>query len=176
VSKLASLYMEWLWFQSVDFASVFTKILLNKITLYLVMFLATLTLFLFNLQLTRRHLGPIDDRPHETEDGRNIIYLDQDSTPWQNFLKGKHSKWLFIGLSIFAAFVVSSVAAENWIIVQQYIHRVRVGSIDPVFHKDLGYYFFNLSFYKFIYSTLMLALILLTIVIGAFIWLMPPPS
>ncbi|MEN6325931.1 MAG: UPF0182 family protein [Syntrophomonas sp.] len=166
-SKIASLYMEWLWFQSVDFASVFTKILLNKITLYVVMFLATLALFMINLQLTRRHLGPIKDRPDETEDGRNIIYLDQESSGWQNFLKGKNSKWLFIGVSLFAAFVVSSVAAENWIIVQQYINRVAIGTIDPIFHKDLGFYFFNLSFYKFVYSTLMMAMILLIIVIGS---------
>lgn len=166
-SGIASLYMEWLWFQSVDFASVFSKILLNKIALYVVIFLTTLVLFMFNLQLTRRHLGPIQDRPDETEDGRNIIYLDQEGSHWQNFLKSKTSKWLFIGVGVFGAFVVSSVAAENWIIVQQFIHRVAMGTVDPIFHKDLGFYFFNLSFYKFFYSTLMMALILLTIVIGA---------
>lgn len=166
-SKIASLYMEWLWFQSVDFSSVFSTILLNKIALYVVMFLATLALFMFNLHLTRRHLGTIEDRPDETEDGRNIIYLNRDSSGWQNFLKGKNSKWLFIAVSLFAAFVVSSVAAENWVIVQQYINRVTIGTVDPVFHKDLSFYFFNLSFYKFIYSTLMMAMILLIIVTAA---------
>ncbi|MDD2619581.1 MAG: UPF0182 family protein [Syntrophomonadaceae bacterium] len=167
LSKIASLYVEWLWFQSVDFASVFSKILLNKIALYVIMFAATLALFMFNLHLTRRHLGPIEEPIDETEEGRTIIYLDQDRSPWQSFIKGRNSKWIFLGVSIFAAFLVSSVAAENWLTVQQYLNRTSMGTTDPIFHKDLGYYFFNLAFYKFVYSTLMMALVLLIIALGA---------
>ncbi|MEN6351514.1 MAG: UPF0182 family protein [Syntrophomonas sp.] len=163
VSKLAYLYVDLIWFQSVGFASVFNKILFNKIALYLIMFLITFALFMFNLRLTRRHIKAGDEIPDETSEGRKIIYLDQEASPWKTFLQGKSSKWLFLGLSILAALLVSSVAADNWIILQQYINRVSMGSVDPVFHKDLGFYFFNLSFYKFVYSTLMMTLVLLLI-------------
>lgn len=166
ISYLASLYVDWLWFKSVNFQSVFSTILLNKIGLYVFIFLATALLFAFNLRLTRRHMGPVEEPVYDDEEGR-VIYLDDEKTPWKEFLRGKSSRWLYLGISLFAAYLVSSVAVENWIVVQQYINRVPFGNTDPIFNKDLGFYFFNLTFYKFAYGTLMMALILLIITLGS---------
>ena len=166
ISYLASLYVDWLWFKSVNFPSVFSTILLNKIGLYVFIFLATALLFAFNLRLTRRHMGPVEEPVYDDEEGR-VIYLDDEKTPWKEFLRGKSSRWLYLGISLFAAYLVSSVAVDNWIVVQQYINRVPFGTTDPIFNKDLGFYFFNLTFYKFAYGTLMMALILLIITLGS---------
>jgi uncharacterized membrane protein (UPF0182 family) len=67
---------------------------------------------------------------------------------------------------LFGGFILSSVAGDYWIVIQQYLNRVAVGTVDPIFAKDLGFYFFNLNFYQFIYSTLMTGLILVTITVG----------
>jgi hypothetical protein len=166
ISYLASLYVDWLWFKSVNFQSVFSTILLNKIGLYVFVFLATALLFAFNLRLTRSHMGPVKEPVYDDEEGR-VIYLDDEKTPWKDFLRGKSSRWLYLGISLFAAYLVSSVAVDNWIVVQQYINRVPFGTTDPIFSKDLGFYFFNLTFYKFAYGTLMMALILLFITLGS---------
>ena len=140
ISYLASLYVDWLWFKSVNFPSVFSTILLNKIGLYVFIFLATALLFAFNLRLTRRHMGPVEEPVYDDEEGR-VIYLDDEKTPWKEFLRGKSSRWLYLGISLFAAYLVSSVAVDNWIVVQQYINRVPFGTTDPIFNKDLGFYF-----------------------------------
>jgi len=166
ISLFTRLYAEYLWFASIDFQTVFTTILLNKVVLYVVIFVLTLLLFFLNLQLTRKNMDSGDDSPYETEDGREIIYLNQEKSPWKEFLSGKVAKWVYLGLSVFAAFIVSSVAADNWLVVQQYINRVPMGTIDPIFNKDISFYFFNLAFYKFIYSTLMTALVVLIVVVG----------
>ncbi len=165
ISYLASLYVDWLWFKSVSYQSVFSTILLNKVGLFVIVFLATILLFAFNLNLTKKHMG-MEEEPLYDEEGR-VIYLDNGRTPWKEFLRGEHSRWLYWGISLLAAYLVSSVAAENWLVIQQYINRVPFGNADPVFSKDIGFYFFNLAFYKFAYGTLMMALILLLITLGA---------
>lgn len=161
-----SLYIEWVWFQSVDFSKVFSIILLNKVAIYLVVFLLSFLLFYINLEFTRKHLGTREDRPKENEEGREIIYLNEEKSPWRDFLTGKTARWIFLGVSLVGALVISSAAADNWITVQQFINRVSVGTVDPVFHKDIGFYFFNLTFYRFIYSTLMFSLFLVILFVG----------
>jgi hypothetical protein len=165
LSYLAALYVDWLWFSSVGFSKVFKTLLLNRIGVYLVVFLVTLAVVYLNLKLTRRHLGE-QERPDENDEGREIIYLDQEKNPIKDFLKGKTTRWIFLGISILAALMVSSTSADNWIVVQQFINRVSMGTADPLFHKDIGFYFFNLSFYHFVYGILMMILVLTTVVVG----------
>lgn len=160
-------YTEWLWFKSISFQSVFMTILLNKITIYAIVFILTFLVFFVNLWLTRRNVSEVKPRPHETEDGREIIYLDEpQKTPWQELMAGKKGKWIFIVFSLFGAFIVSSVAAENWLVVQQFLNKVSFNINDPIFKKDLGFYFFDLTFLQFIYSLLMTTLVLSTLTVG----------
>ncbi len=162
VSLLINMYIDWLWFKSVSFQDVFTTILINKIGLYAVIFALTLGLFYLNLWLTRKNI--VEETPRmQTDDGRDIIYLERPEPVWKELLSGKTSKYIFLAISIFAAFMVSSVATNNWLVVQQYLQGVKVGILDPIFNKDLGFYFFDLTFYQFIYSTLMMLLVLLLI-------------
>ncbi|MGI6422501.1 MAG: UPF0182 family protein [Syntrophomonadaceae bacterium] len=166
LSLFAGLYAEWLWFDSVNFASVFTTIVLNKIALYVTLFTFGFLLFYINLRITRKNMG-LSERPEEDNEGREVIYLDQERpSPWRDFMQGPYTKWIFVGVSLFGGFILSSVAGDYWIVIQQYLNRVAVGTVDPIFAKDLGFYFFNLNFYQFIYSTLMTGLILVTITVG----------
>jgi uncharacterized membrane protein (UPF0182 family) len=166
LSLFAGLYAEWLWFDSVNFASVFTTIILNKIALYVTLFTFGFLLFYINLRITRKNMG-LSERPEEDNEGREVIYLDQERpSPWRDFMQGPYTKWIFVGVSLFGGFILSSVAGDYWIVIQQYLNRVAVGTVDPIFAKDLGFYFFNLNFYQFIYSTLMTGLILVTITVG----------
>jgi len=161
-----ALYAEWMWFGSIGFSNVFSIILLNKIGLYVIVFVLSFLLFYINLEFTRKHLGPKDDRPQDNEEGREIIYLNEEKSPWRDFLLGKTARWIFLGASIIGALMVSSAVSDNWITVQQFINRVLVGTADPIFNKDIGFYFFNLTFYNFIYSMLMFALVLVTLFAG----------
>lgn len=163
-SLLINMYIDWLWFKSVSFQEVFTTILFNKIGLYALIFLVTLGLFFINLWLTRRNIS--DDEPRlQNDDDPDIIYLERPPSIWKELLSGQTAKYIFLAISIFAAFMVSSVASDNWLVVQQYLNGVKVGVVDPIFNKDLGFYFFNLTFYQFIYSTLMMLLVLLLLAV-----------
>jgi len=166
ISSLIGYYVDWLWFKSVNFASVFTITLLNKVVLMVGAFLISFLFFWFNLILTKKNERPEEERPEQTENGRDIIYLNQDLTNWARFLQGKNTKWAFLVISLFGAYIVSSTLGDQWIVVQQYLHRVTFGIADPIFGQDIGFYFFNLSFYHFVYGVLMLILILTVIMVG----------
>ncbi|WP_278279251.1 UPF0182 family protein [Syntrophomonas palmitatica] len=165
LSVLVGLYTEWLWFDSLNYGQIFTTIIFNKVGLYLLIFVVTFIIFYINLNLTRRHHAQKDERPAETEEGREIIYLEEERTPWRSFMQGRNSTLVFLGISLLAALILSSAAADKWIVVQQYFNRVTTGIIDPIFNKNLSFYFFNLSFYHFIYDTLMSLLLLLTVAV-----------
>ncbi|NLB53003.1 MAG: UPF0182 family protein [Syntrophomonadaceae bacterium] len=165
ISLVTNLYIDWLWFKSVSFQEVFSTIIINKVGLYGVLFLITMGLFYVNLWLTKKNVT--DDEPRlKMDEERDIIYLEQPEAPWKELFTGKTANYIFLAISIFAAFMVSSVAADNWLVVQQFINRVAVGTVDPIFNKDLGFYFFDLTFYQFIYSTLMMVLVLLLIAVA----------
>ncbi|HBQ86048.1 MAG TPA: UPF0182 family protein [Syntrophomonas sp.] len=165
ISTLAKLYSDWLWFQAVDFSSAFTTIIMNKAGLYAVLFIFAFVLLYINLSIARKGTG-IGERPPETDDGREIIYLNPEKSPLRKFMSSRSAHLIMLVVSILGALMVSSVSADNWIIIQQYLHRVPFGTTDPVFHKDIGFYVFNLSFYKFVYGTLMMALVLTTVLTG----------
>ncbi|HWP98302.1 MAG TPA: UPF0182 family protein [Syntrophomonadaceae bacterium] len=163
-SIFAGYYTDWLWFRSVNYQNVFTTILYNKMSTYAAVFLFTFLLFYLNLQLTRRHMSD-SGRPRRTEEGRDIIYLEQQFSVWRDFLEGPRARWIFLLISLIAAFLISSVSSGEWLTVQQFLKRVSVGISDPLFHRDLGFYFFNLGFYQFVYQTLMSSLVLLIITV-----------
>lgn len=168
LSIFTGIYTEWLWFDSVNYASVFTTILYNKIALYILLFIFGFLLFYVNLLVARKNIGVTESRRIIDGDSE-VIFLGQEKpvNPWQDLLQGPHSKWIFIGFSIMAAFLLSSVSGDNWIVVQQFLNRVNTGTVDPVFAKDLSFYFFNLGFYQFVYQILMTGLVLVTITVGA---------
>ncbi len=162
-------YTEWLWFKSINVQTVFQTIILNKIILYVIVFLLTFLVFFVNLLLTRKNAKETPPRPQETEDGREIIYLDEQQpqhSPWSELISSKWGKWIFFAFSLFGAFIVSSVAADNWLVVQQFFNKVSFSISDPIFQKDLGFYFFDLTFFQFAYSLLMTTLVLTTIIVG----------
>ncbi len=166
LSALAGLYVQWLWFDSINYAGVFITMISNQVGLYLILFVMSFVFFFINLQITRRHLRETE-RPDNTEDGRDIIYLDQiPLSPWRDFLSGPMAKWFFLGLSVFGALLVSASGSGKWLPVQQFLHRVPVGLADPIFNKDLSFYFFNLSLYHDVYAILMLTLVLTIIMVG----------
>lgn len=166
LSVFSQYYIDWLWFSSINFQSVFTTTVLSKVLLYVGVFFVAFLFIWLNLQLTRKYKSD-EERPLETDEGREIIYLHPEETSyWTRFLKGKMSRWTFVIVSLVLAYMVSASVTDQWIVVQQFIHKVPFGKVDPVFNKDLAFYFFNLSFYQFIYRTAMLMLVLTVIVVS----------
>lgn len=89
ISSLAGYYVDWLWFQSVNFAGVFTTTLLNQMTLTVGVFIISFLFFWLNLWLTGKNELPQKDRPDQSAEGRDVIYLNPEITNWARLFQGK---------------------------------------------------------------------------------------
>jgi uncharacterized membrane protein (UPF0182 family) len=165
-SIFSNYYVDWLWFSSLDFQEVFSTTIISKLLLYVIVFLIAFLFIWLNLQLTRKFKNKEETPRPQIDVDNEVIFLHPETSPWQRFLEGKLSRWTFVIIGIVVAYLVSASTTDQWIVVQQFINRVPFGTADPVFNKDIGFYFFNLSFYQFLYHTLMLLLILGLVVVS----------
>lgn len=157
----ARLYVDWLWFDSLGFGSVFGTALVSKILVTTAAFLFAFAIIYVNLAVARRNVLR-DQPPPVNDEGRSIIYLNPE-TPWQRWLGARVSGWILLAISLFLAFILASIVGGKWAVVLQYLNSVPFGKTDPVFNKDIGFYVFSLKFYRLLYGYLMGTLIIATI-------------
>ncbi|MFQ5740882.1 MAG: UPF0182 family protein [Acidobacteriota bacterium] len=136
-----ALYVDFLWFGSIGYLPVFEKTLWSKFFYWVLGFAVAFSVLGCNLWLaSRRSKGTFWVR-HE------LIQMAQ-----------KGSDYLFwiaiLILSIFTGLITQS----QWMAFLQYQHRVEAGVTDPIFGRDVSFYFFSLPILSFLAS---LALIVL---------------
>ncbi|HOV42728.1 MAG TPA: UPF0182 family protein, partial [Syntrophothermus lipocalidus] len=103
----ARLYVDWLWFDSLGFGSVFGTALVSKILVTTVAFLFAFAIIYVNLAVARRNVLR-DQPPPVNDEGRSIIYLNPE-TPWQRWLGARVSGWILLAISLFLAFILASI-------------------------------------------------------------------
>lgn len=166
LSALTNYYVDWLWFKSVNYSQVFTISLVNRLGLMVGVFLIAFLFIWGNLWLTKKNEHPEHEAPHPSEEDPDVIFINRHLAGWGNLLTGENQKWIFLAAALFGAYLVSGTLGNHWIVVQQFLQKSAFGITDPVFGKDLGFYFFNLSFYHFAYSLLMTLLLATTFIVG----------
>jgi uncharacterized membrane protein (UPF0182 family) len=135
---LANQYLDLIWFQSMDAANIFWITLFTGPLAKLIMGLLIAAFFMINLWLALK-AGP----PVQTVD---------------NYYPGLNKETILLpGLLISAvlAFLLTAGSNLDWTVIQQFLHPVRTGSLDPIFHRDLGYYLFAFPFYRNLYHTVL---------------------
>ncbi|MGI6548789.1 MAG: UPF0182 family protein [Syntrophomonadales bacterium] len=169
ISSISKLYVDWLWFGSLSFDGVFKTTLFTKWGLGILVFLIAFGFIFANLMLTRRYLN--QRLEFTNEDGREIIY-DDEQPAWDAMLRSANTGLIFAVMSFLMALFVGYMAAEKWIVVQQYFHRVAFNLNDPIFNRDIGFYVFDLQFYQILYNLFMPILIFSVFAVGVVYLLM----
>ncbi|MCF8010072.1 MAG: UPF0182 family protein [Clostridiales bacterium] len=158
-----NLYVDYLWFDSVEYSSVFLKILLSDLGVRLITGLLTFIVLLFNLYLTRR---PILNLIQKSKSKENDGIIDINNSSWDKILAPRVLNIIFIATSLVLALFVSTAIKGDWIIFQNFINATPFNTIEPVFQKDIGFYVFKLPFYQLIYQILMWITILSALTVG----------
>ena len=157
LGQAVPLYTDWLWFKETGFTQVFTTRLTFSSWLFLGVG-ASVFLFLFaNLSLAARTAPP--DVYWELE--------DQLGLPGRAILEPMVRRLLLPVVSIIA-FFSGARAASAWETVLVYVNASRFGRVDPLFGRDLGFYVFELPFWRLLYgwgTTLVAGTLLLTAVV-----------
>jgi len=150
------LLVDWLWFSAVEYPSVFWTIIRAKVGLFFGVFLASMLFLGTNASLAQRlsaQTGSVGKAVSPWESLGEIEY--EPPTPWlQHFRRGRFS----VGVAIALAVLIALTEVPNWDLVLRFIQQVPFGQSDPLYAKDIGFYFFSFPAYLEIKNWMLLAL------------------
>ena len=156
--QFITLITDWFWFQEVGYQSVFYVTLLAKVKMALLFGVVFFAIFYTNLFLAVRFSS-------------RLFVIEGDDTiqmpPWE--LSNKTSQILIIAASLFFTVFAASSGTLQWESFLLFTHASSFGVSDPLFHKDIGFYIFQLPFLIHLYGWIMF-IIILTMIATAFVY------
>jgi len=160
IAGIASIYIDVIWFKSIEYASVFWKILVTKGLIVLFFASIFFVLSYINLSYVRRFAPEFKVEINQDEFERPEIQL------YKSLQNIKLSKSFVFWLSLLMAIFMGFSELTNWEKILLYLNRTSFGLVDPVFKEDIGFYMFSLPFWEFIRNWLAFSLSFITIIVA----------
>ncbi|RAV07017.1 membrane protein [Mycolicibacterium sp. GF69] len=144
--RLIDTYVDWLWFGELGYRSVFTTVLFTQILLFLVVSLLIGSILFAGLALAYR------TRPV-------FVPTNGPNDPVASYRTAVMARLRLVGFGVPAliGLFVGLFALGQWETVQLFLHGNSFGITDPQFGKDLGFYAFDLPFYRMVLNYLFVA-------------------
>jgi len=156
---LAGFYTDYLWFDSLSQGDTWGKLLAAKVVPALVFTVAFFGIMLGNLLVADR-LAP------RFRSSANASPEDELVARYQEATARYHGR-IRIGVSLFFALIAGIGVSSQWREWILFTHRVDFGRSDPQFHRDIGFYVFQLPFIQFILDWLFAGLVIVLLVTAA---------
>jgi hypothetical protein len=135
-------YADWLWFNNLHYASVFSTMVFAQVVSFVVFFIVFFVFAAIHINIAYR----------KGSTSRQNSFLPEDD-PRQLILplyRGKAIIW-FWGIVIgFFAIILGASASSHWSEFLQFTHPASFHLKDPIYGKDAGFYVFKLPTYAFI--------------------------
>src|SRR3954471_21279850 len=150
---LAGFYTDYLWFDSLGQGSTWSSLLAARVAPALVFTVVFFVIMFVNLVIADRlapkyrAMGPEDE----------LIARYQQ-------VAGPYTMRIRIGVSLFFALIAGIGVSAQWKQWVLFTHYQSFHRSDPQFHKDIGFYVFQLPFLKFIAEWLFAGLVIVLIV------------
>lgn len=150
--------VDWLWFTSVGYIGVFRTIVSTQVLLFLAVFAVSAGALWVSGSLAHRCAQRVPARnPEVLGEGVGEIAT---RLPWRPAIAAAG----FVGL------LMAAGELSSWDIALSYVNQVPFGKADPIFGKDIGFYFFSLPAYLALRNWLLLLLccsaVIATVVYG----------
>lgn len=147
--RLVDTYTNWLWFGAVGFRGVYLTVLLTRILTFAVVAVVVGAIVWLALQLAYR------SRPV-------FVPSAGPNDPIARYRTTVMSRLRLFGIGIPALLGVLSglVAQSSWVTVQLFLHGGSFDQTDPQFGLDIGFYAFDLPFYRMVLNWLFVAVII----------------
>lgn len=140
-------FTDFMWFKELSYQAVYLKFTFAKFIIGFVVFVVVFAVSYVTLQLSTKY------RPMTSIDSDEIINVP-------NPRNNKKALALIpsILLGLFAGFLSATVLWEDILL---FMNQTASGVIDPVFGRDLSFYFFNLSLFENVYQLALLFLVVI---------------
>ena len=139
-------YVDWLWFGELGYRSVFTTVLVTRIVVFLVVSLLIGAVVFAGLALAYR------TRPV-------FVPTGGPNDPVARYRTAVMTRLRLVGIGVPAVIGLFAgvIAQSYWEPIQLFIHGGEFGVTDPQFGMDLGFYAFDLPFYRLVLTYLFAA-------------------
>lgn len=139
-------YVDWLWFGELGYRSVFTTVLVTRLIVFVVAALI-IGLVVYGALTLAYRTRPV------------FVPAAGPNDPVARYRTAVMSRMRLytIGLPVFIGLLAGVVAQTYWVRVQLFLHGTAFGVADPQFGLDLGFYAFDLPFYRLVLSYLFVA-------------------
>jgi uncharacterized membrane protein (UPF0182 family) len=146
--RLIDAYVDWLWFGELGYRSVFTTVLVTRLAVFLLVGLAVGGIVFGGLALAYRT--------------RPVFVPSNGNDPVVRYRAAVMSRLRLVGIGIPAVIglLAGIIAQTYWVRILLFLHGGDFGVRDPQFGKDLGFYAFDLPFYRLLLSYLFVSLFL----------------
>ena len=154
--KILSFYIDWLWFESHGITSVLWTVLLSQLGFGM---LTGTLFFLLTYGFLHQVLKKTSHLP--------ILLSDQvrKEVPLLDFM-ASNLKLLILVVPLVLAVMTGLVMAQQWETLLQFFNASPYGQVDPIFGKDISFYFFTLPLWMLVKSLLWETMIVISIGVG----------
>jgi uncharacterized membrane protein (UPF0182 family) len=144
--RLIDTYVDWLWFGELGYRSVFTTQLVTRLVVFFVVAAFIAVIIFAGLALAYR------TRPV-------FVPTSGPNDPVARYRTAVMARLRLVGIGVPVVIgaLAGLVAQTYWPRVQLFLHGGDFGVADPQFGKDLGFYAFDLPFYRLVLSYLFVA-------------------
>lgn len=157
LSIIKGIYADWLWFDSVDYLSVYRVRIVTRIWLFFAGAGVFLAFFGANVVLALR-------APSGSSSGGGLSALSLGD--FEPAAVGRITIIAAVAASLFLAVIFGAQAAGQWDNILLYINSEPFGVTEAAFDKDIGFYVFKLPALNFILGWSMGAAVLTTIAVS----------
>jgi uncharacterized membrane protein (UPF0182 family) len=147
----AVFYTDWLWFREMHAEQVFLRTLNAEFAVFAVTFSVAFLFLYANFRIARGALRLPQVVFGAGADGRPIV------------VQTRHVSRLAVPVSLVIAIILGYAASSDWLTYWNYLHAVPFGQADPLFHRDVAFYVFQLPVYDLVRGQ---ALVLAVLAIG----------
>ena len=150
--SLSGFYIDWLWFKSVDFTSVWSKILTTKVELFLITGLISSLVISLNIYLAYKR------RPFYVPTSIELNGVERIRAQIDPIIR-----WVFLGLVLAITYFAGTSGSLYWREWLLFKNSTQFGVKDPQFNLDISFYAFKLPLYQALIGWAISALILATL-------------
>jgi hypothetical protein len=159
------IYVDWLWFESIGYQSVFLTTISARVGLFLAGGGLFLLFFIANILLAWR----ISPRPPRFPPLEELTFSSGEFQMDLRTLE-RLAKWSIAPVAGLLALVMASNAGSRWETILRFMHATAFGASDPLFGQDISFYVFTLPMYSFVQSWLLATVVLTLIGVVAIYW------
>jgi uncharacterized membrane protein (UPF0182 family) len=167
LGRLTHVLVDWLWFSSVGYVSVFWTVLIAKCAVFVTVFFASTGALWFAGRMALRHAerGMSWRSAVASRGPRTLPELFAQT--WPRF------PWdpVVVGAALVLGLLIAAGEVTNWEMVLRFLYQLPYGMRDPVFGKDIGFYLFSLPAYIALKDWLLLLLVCSAALAGTIYWL-----